>query len=356
MFPAFPVGSTCTSGAAPRKSTISKDAVFWPSRRIGLTELTSATGKSAASAREMRRQSSKLPRTMITWAPCRIAWASLPAAILPCGTRTSGLMPALAAYAAIEAEVFPVEAQTTALAPSPTATESATVMPRSLNEPVGLFPSTFSQTSAPVRPESQSECTIGVPPSPRVIVGVFGGSSRRSRYSSITPRHWCVMPAPSFRATFHPHHRGHVAHERHPPDLLDAAGQVGVAGRVRDHHELGVVAATFLADGLDGHVVLGEGLRHRGEHAGLVVDVDLHVVPGLGAAHRQDRQVGVRRLPRTAHVAEAVAGDGDQVAQDRARGRRTAGTRPVEHQLTGSLALHEDRVVGAAHAGQRVAV
>ena len=109
---------------------------------------------------------------MITWAPCRIAWASLPAEILPWGTSTSGLTPARAAYAAIDADVLPVDAQTTASAPWPTATDSATVMPRSLKEPVGLSPSTFSQTSAPVRWESQADSTIGVPPSRRVIVGV----------------------------------------------------------------------------------------------------------------------------------------------------------------------------------------
>ena len=55
---------------------------------------------------------------MITWAPCMIACAILPAAILPSGTSTSGLRPAFAAYAAIDAEVLPVEAQTTASAPS----------------------------------------------------------------------------------------------------------------------------------------------------------------------------------------------------------------------------------------------
>ena len=54
------------------------------------------------------RQSSKLPRTMITWAPCTTAWASLPAAILPSGMRTAHVMPARVAYAAAEAEVFPV--------------------------------------------------------------------------------------------------------------------------------------------------------------------------------------------------------------------------------------------------------
>ena len=40
--------------------------------------------------------------------------------------------------AAAEADVFPVEAQATALAPSSTAFDTARVMPRSLNEPLGL--------------------------------------------------------------------------------------------------------------------------------------------------------------------------------------------------------------------------
>ncbi len=62
-------------------------------------------------------------------------------------------------------------------------------MPRSLNEPVGLSPSTFSHTSPPVTPDSQCEATSGVPPSPKVMAGVPSGMSRRDRYSSITPRH-----------------------------------------------------------------------------------------------------------------------------------------------------------------------
>src|SRR5690349_11217984 len=93
----------------------------------------------------------------------------------------------------MEALVFPVEAQTTASAPCPTATDSATVMPRSLNEPVGLLPSTLIHTSAPVSPDSHGLSTSGVPPSRRVYVGVPSGSGNHSRYSSITPRHWCDM-------------------------------------------------------------------------------------------------------------------------------------------------------------------
>ena len=44
-----------------------------------------------------RRQSSKLPSTWTTCAPCTMAWASLPAAILPAGSSTTGRSPARAA-------------------------------------------------------------------------------------------------------------------------------------------------------------------------------------------------------------------------------------------------------------------
>src|SRR6266404_5000173 len=66
-------------------------------------------------------------------------------------------IPARAAYAAADAEVFPVEAQTSVLAPCSSALETATVMPRSLNEPVGLTPSFFTKTSQP-RPTRLLSC------------------------------------------------------------------------------------------------------------------------------------------------------------------------------------------------------
>ncbi len=106
------------------------------------------------------------------------------------------MRPARAAYAAIEAEVLPVDAQTTAFAPSCAATEIAVVMPRSLNEPVGLSPSTLSQTSAPERPDSQPDFTSGVPPSHKVTASMSCGMSSRSRYSSITPCHWLIRRLP----------------------------------------------------------------------------------------------------------------------------------------------------------------
>ena len=50
----------------------------------------------------------------------------------------------------------------TAFEPSRTAAETAQVMPRSLNEPVGFAPSSFSHTSAPTRSDRRGAGTSGV--------------------------------------------------------------------------------------------------------------------------------------------------------------------------------------------------
>ena len=53
--------------------------------------------------------------------------------------------------------MLPVEAQMTALAPSSTAFVIAIVIPRSLNDPVGLAPSNFNHTSLPVSSDRTQE-------------------------------------------------------------------------------------------------------------------------------------------------------------------------------------------------------
>src|SRR5206468_10873665 len=89
------------------------------------------------------------------------------------GTITVQYLPALSAYAAADAAVFPVDAQITIRAPASSALATATTMPRSLNEPVGFWPSTFSQISGtPVSRSSERARTSGVPPSPSVRRGV----------------------------------------------------------------------------------------------------------------------------------------------------------------------------------------
>ena len=135
------------SGAKPSASITSKEAVFCPSIRNGLTELTRETGYFSESSRAKLRQSSKFPSTWRSFEPWAIACASLPIAIFPCGTSTTGVIPALVAYAAALALVFPVEAQMTAFAPSSAALEIAIVIPRSLKEPVGFAPSNLIHTS-----------------------------------------------------------------------------------------------------------------------------------------------------------------------------------------------------------------
>src|SRR5437899_6426186 len=96
-------------------------------------------------------------------------------------------MPARAAYAAAEADVFPVEAHISAGAPRSIALETATVIPRSLNDPVGLSPSFLTKTShpRPTRALNFGEKTSGVFPSPSEIIVLHGG--RNSRNRSITP-------------------------------------------------------------------------------------------------------------------------------------------------------------------------
>ena len=124
---------------------------------------------------------SKLPLSAITRAPCISAWASLPVAILPSGTITAQRRPARAAYAAAEAAVLPVEAQTIVPASSRTAADTAQVIPRSLNEPVGFRPSSLHHTSAPTRSERFGARTSGVPPSPSDTTGSSAANGSRSR-------------------------------------------------------------------------------------------------------------------------------------------------------------------------------
>src|SRR3954447_23017176 len=113
-------------------------------------------------------------------------------------------MPARAAYAAALADVLPVDAHTTALAPSSAALEIATVMPRSLKDPVGFRPSYFNHTRAPRRSERRGAGTSGVAPSSNVTTGVAAVTGRKSRYSSINPRQPTLatpvtLSAPSWR-------------------------------------------------------------------------------------------------------------------------------------------------------------
>ena len=77
--------------------------------------------------------------------------------------------------------MLPVDAQMTISAPERTASLTAHVIPRSLNEPVGLVPSSFSQTSTPACSLMRGAWTRGVEPSCRLTTGSPSANGRRSR-------------------------------------------------------------------------------------------------------------------------------------------------------------------------------
>src|SRR3712207_9584249 len=77
----------------------------------------------------------------------------------------------------------------TAWAPSSAALEIAIVIPRSLNDPVGLAPSTLSQTSQPVRRDSSCAGTRGGAPPWRGTTGVLARTRSRARAGSLRPGH-----------------------------------------------------------------------------------------------------------------------------------------------------------------------
>ena len=97
-----------------------------------------------------------MPRTASTRAPKTSSWAILAGGAFS-GTKITHGMPTLAARQAIELPALPVLAPAMTLAPFSRALTSATAPARSLNEALGLSPSSLiyrclSPTEAPSRP------------------------------------------------------------------------------------------------------------------------------------------------------------------------------------------------------------
>ena len=146
MLPALPTGMARTSGARPRSSQISKAAVFWPSSRNGLTELTRVTGWSScsASARTTRSASSKLPSMATTRAPGDERLEELADRDLALGQDDDDLEAGGGAVGrgrrrGVAGRGADDRAARRPRPPWP----RRRPCPRSLNEPVGFWPSTF---------------------------------------------------------------------------------------------------------------------------------------------------------------------------------------------------------------------
>jgi len=84
--------------------------------------------------------------------------------------------------------VLPVDAQTTPVAPRSSARETATAIPRSLNDPVGFAPSHFTCSSTPRRSDSLGACSSGVFPSPSVTIRLRGPRLRAAARATRRPR------------------------------------------------------------------------------------------------------------------------------------------------------------------------
>ena len=98
-------------------------------------------------------QPSKSVSTESTSAPLASGCTSCAAETRALGRMTIAGIPAAAAYAASAADVSPVDAHATALMPAPSAiicltTDTSTVMPRSLNDPVCELPHIFTHRSS----------------------------------------------------------------------------------------------------------------------------------------------------------------------------------------------------------------
>ena len=158
MLPALPTGIARMSGARPRSSQTSNAAgllALEPERVDRVDERDRVVVLLGQGPDDPQRGVEVAVDRDDPGAGDLIAWRSLPIAILPAGRTTTTSSPWAAPYAAADADVFPVEAQMIARAPSSTAFATATTIPRSLNEPVGFWPSTLANRRS--RPSRRPE-------------------------------------------------------------------------------------------------------------------------------------------------------------------------------------------------------
>src|SRR5216683_4999352 len=179
-----------TSGSFPPYcSHNSYPIVFLPSKRYGSlsVETSYQPSRSLCSATYLPQSEIK-PFSLTTLAPN--AWHSITLATgVSAGITITAGSPAAAAYAASAPPALPAVGAANAFAPSCLARDTAAVIPRALNDPVGFSPSSLMyrrrNSTCPKRPPcpegmdapSRSACTRGVMPSPRATGGSFGNTS-----------------------------------------------------------------------------------------------------------------------------------------------------------------------------------
>ncbi len=158
---------------------------------------------SRSRARPISPASRIVPGTSMTSAPKRAHAARIgPGALSGRYTRTEA--PALAPYAARATAALPALGTKNRRRPSSVARETATAIPRALNDPVGNPPSSFSATSTPAASGTSRSGRMGVEPSPSVTIASerrTGRSSRNRQIDGPRPRSAAAQARPSSRSS-----------------------------------------------------------------------------------------------------------------------------------------------------------
>ena len=252
--------------------------------------------------------------------------------------------------------MLPVDAQITPCLPRASASVTAIVMPRSLNEPVGLAPSTLRQHLAPgalrqvPRGQQRRAALTEGDDLPAVAARASGRGRRRSRRASGATRAVVIRPPLSDRGPRTRRTLSTPFTDVQPGQLVDGGGQRGLRRDVRDHDpsrgELRRPSAPCRPrrSGARSRWTrrAGERARDRRQHAGAVGDVEADVVAGRHAAHRPHRQVGVgrspaaraRRRPGCAPPRRGRRAPRSRSAPRRRPGRRTSAARPPRPRRT----------------------
>ena len=197
-------------------------------------------------------------------------------------------------------------------------------MPRSLNEPVGFAPSTFSSTRAPTCSESRGASTSGVLPSFSVTTGVRSVTGSRSRYASMMPGQ------PACASSVIPRLRPRAARSRRVrrprARALRGSSPPSSASRARCVTKIRRASSPWPFCCIDWIETscLPNTPAIVGEHTGLVGRVERDVELRRRLVDRADRRAFERADRRAARAGVQVLGRVDEVAEQRARrsGRR----------------------------------
>src|SRR5262245_61544824 len=175
----------------------------------------------------------------------------------------------------------------TARAPASTALEMASVIPRSLKDPVGLAPSNFRyrSMSGAIFLASLEARMSGVLPSPSDTTGVRSVTGRNFRYSSISPRQRFIV---SLVLTFNANQCSRFRHEGHVIDFLKCLLNIPFLRHMcLDDNRHGLARApTLLQHGRNANSAMAQLSRNLCQHSRPVEDHEAQVVERVNFLHR----------------------------------------------------------------------